>query len=118
MAFSLGLNFKSNQTVSAKTPMTGQYYSVPHDLTFSDISLDGTYMGWVGGLQKVEFENIQSQRYGDLQDASGGTVGGVQLLDQGWRQALLPLDLLVTAAKYRLQCGRGLNHGLRVDIDR
>jgi hypothetical protein len=78
VAFSLGLNFRSNQTVSAKTPMTGQYYSVPHDLTFSDIALDGTYMGWVGGLQKVEFENIQSQRYGDLQDASGGTVGGVQ----------------------------------------
>jgi hypothetical protein len=35
-------------------------------------------MGWVGGLQRVVFENIQSQRYGDLQDANGGTVGGAQ----------------------------------------
>jgi hypothetical protein len=78
VAFSLGGNFKSNQTVSAKTPMTGQFYAVPHDLTFSNIGLDGTYMGWVGGLQRVVFENIQSQRYGDLQDANGGTVGGAQ----------------------------------------
>jgi hypothetical protein len=78
VAYSLGLNFKSNQTVSAKTPMTGQFYAVPHDLRFSDISLDGTYMGWVGGLQKAVFENIQSQRYGDLQDANAGTAGGVQ----------------------------------------
>ena len=78
VAFSLGLNFKSNQSVSAKTPMTGQFYAMPHDLQFSDISLDGTYMGWVGGLQNAVFENIQSQRYGDLQDADGGTVGGVK----------------------------------------
>jgi hypothetical protein len=78
VAFTVGLNFRSNQTVSAKTPKTGQFYAVPHDLKFSDISLDGTYMGWVGGLQNTVFENIQSQRYGDLQDANGGTVGGVQ----------------------------------------
>ena len=78
VAFSLGWNFKSNQTVSAKTPITPQFYAVPHDLTFSDINLDVTYMGWVGGLQRVVFENIQSQRYGDLQDANGGTVGGAQ----------------------------------------
>jgi hypothetical protein len=77
VAFTLGVNVKSNQTVSAKTPMTGQFYAVPHDLIFSDISLDGTYMGWVGGLRNAVFENIQSQRYGDLQDANGGTVGGV-----------------------------------------
>jgi hypothetical protein len=78
VAFSLGVNFKSHQTVAAKTPMTGQYFSVPHDLTFSDINLDGTYMGWVGGLRDTVFDNIQSRRYGDLQDANGGTVGGVQ----------------------------------------
>jgi hypothetical protein len=78
VAFTVGANFKSNQTVSTKTPMTGQFYAVPHDLKFSDISLDGTYMGWLGGLQKAVFENIRSQRYGDLQDANGGTVGGVR----------------------------------------
>ena len=78
VAFSLGANVKRNQTVSAKMPMTGQFYAVPHDLTFSGVSLDGTYMGWVGGLRKAVFEDIQSKRYGDLQDANGGTVGGVQ----------------------------------------
>jgi hypothetical protein len=77
VAFSLGVNFKSNQTASAKTPMTGQFFAVPHDLTFSDISLDGTYMGWLGGGQNVVFDKIRSHRYGDLQDAHGGNVGGV-----------------------------------------
>jgi hypothetical protein len=77
VAFSLGVNLKSNQTASAKTPLTGRFFAVPHDLTFSDISLDGTYMGWLGGGQNVVFEKIRSNRYGDLQDAHGGNVGGV-----------------------------------------
>ncbi len=77
VAFTLGTNFKSNQTVTVQTPQTGQYVAIPHDITFSNISLDGTYMGWVGGAQNAVFENIQSQRYGDLQDANGANVGGV-----------------------------------------
>jgi hypothetical protein len=77
VAFSLGVNYKRSQTVTAKLPLTGKYFSVPHNLTFTNVSLDGTYMGWVGGLQSALFENIQSERYGDLQDAKGGTVGGV-----------------------------------------
>jgi hypothetical protein len=77
VVWSLNPNFRSNQTVDAKTPFTAQYFAVPHDLRFSDISLDGTYMGWVGGAQNAVFENIHSRRYGDLQDAGGGTVGGV-----------------------------------------
>jgi hypothetical protein len=77
VAFSLGVNFKSNQTVIHNTPVTAQNMAVPHDLKFSNINLDGTYMGWVGGLRDALFENIRSQRYGDLQDAQGGNVGGV-----------------------------------------
>ena len=76
VAFALGANFKSNQTVTAKTPNTAQYVAVPHDLKFSNVTLDGTYMGWVGGLRHALFENIESQRYGDLQDAQGGNLGG------------------------------------------
>ncbi len=76
-AFSLDVNFKPNQTVTAKTPITGQYAAVPHDLTFSNIGLDGTYMGWVGGTRSAVFENIRSLRYGDLQDANGNNVGGM-----------------------------------------
>lgn len=78
VAFSLGVNYRRNQTVNAKMPMTGQIFAVPHDITFSNVTLDGTYMGWVGGLQNALFENIRSERYGDLQDAHGETVGGVK----------------------------------------
>ncbi len=77
MVFSLSKNYKSRQTVTAKTPLTGRYVAIPHDLTFSDISLDGTYMGWQGNAANVLFENVQSHRYGDLQDADGKNVGGV-----------------------------------------
>jgi hypothetical protein len=78
VAFALTSNFKRAQTVSSNTPTTGDYYAVPHDLLFSNVTLDGTYMGWVGGLQNAVFENIHSVRYGDLQDAAGGNVGGVK----------------------------------------
>jgi hypothetical protein len=77
VVFSISQNFKSNQTVTAETPRTAQFFAVPHDLTFSNITFDGTYMGWVGGVQNVVIENIRSHRYGDLQDAKGENVGGV-----------------------------------------
>jgi hypothetical protein len=77
VVFQFSPNFKSNQTVTAKTPINGQFFAVPHDLVFSDVTLDGTYMGWVGGAQNVVFDHIRSHRYADLQDANGGNVGGV-----------------------------------------
>jgi len=77
MVFSLTKNYKSNQTVSGKTPITSQYVAIPHNLTFSNITFDGTYMGWQGNASDAVFENIQSHRYGDLQDANGENVGGV-----------------------------------------
>ncbi|HEY3658343.1 MAG TPA: hypothetical protein VGL34_25515 [Steroidobacteraceae bacterium] len=77
MAFSLSANWKSNQTVTGKTPETTQYAAVPHSLTFSGVDFDGTLMGWQGNLQDTMFENITSHRYADLQDANGGTVGGI-----------------------------------------
>ena len=80
VVFSLSPNWKSNQTVTAKTPqttITAQYFAVPHDLTFTNVTFDGTYMGWVGGGQNIAFEHVRSHRYGDLQDANGQNVGGV-----------------------------------------
>jgi hypothetical protein len=77
MAFSLSANYKSNQIVTVKTPRTAQFMAIPHDLTFSNIELDGTYMGWQGNARNVLFEHIQSHRYGDLQDAKGRNVGGI-----------------------------------------
>jgi len=78
VAFSLNPNFKSDQTVTAKTPITAEFVAIPHDLIFANISLDGTYMGWVGSARNAVFENIHSLRYGDLQDAAGGNVGGMR----------------------------------------
>lgn len=78
VAFSLGANVKRNQTIVAQAPMTGDAYAVPHDLSFSNIQLDGTYMGWVGGVRNATFQNIESLRYGDLQDANGDNVGGIK----------------------------------------
>jgi len=77
MAFSLSQNWKSNQTVTGKTPYNSEYLAVPHHLTFSHITLDGTLMGWQGNVQDVMFENIASLRYGDLQDSHGEHVGGI-----------------------------------------
>ena len=49
VVFQFSLNYRSNQRVIGKLPLTAQFYAAPHDLTFSNITLDGTYMGWVGG---------------------------------------------------------------------
>jgi hypothetical protein len=62
---------------------------------------------WVG-LQATEL----------ARDHQAVEAGGVQLLDQGLRQALFAFDLLMIAANHRPQGGRGLHQGLRVDIDR
>jgi hypothetical protein len=51
--------------------------AVPHDLEFSNIDLDGTYMGWQGNAQNLTIKNVKSHRYGDLQDATGTHVGGI-----------------------------------------
>jgi hypothetical protein len=77
VAFSLSANYKSDQRVTSATPRTPQYMAIPHDLVFSDIDLDGYYMGWQGNAQNVTFEKIRAHRYGDLQDANGENVGGV-----------------------------------------
>ena len=63
--------------------------------------------------QRVGLQAAQLAR-----DHQAVEAGGVQLLDQGFRQALLALDLLMIAADHRPQGGRGLHQGLRVDIDR
>ncbi len=76
VVFSLNPDYKSNVTVNAQTPASGEYLAIPHDLTFSNVSLDGTYMGWVGSVRDAVFENIASHRYGDLQDSGGGSAGG------------------------------------------
>ena len=77
MAVSFSKNFKSNQVVTRETPLTSEYVAIPHEVTFTDIDLDGTYMGWQGNVQDATFQHIHSHRYGDLQDANGANVGGI-----------------------------------------
>lgn len=77
MAFSFTENYRDNQTVLRNTPATAKYLAVPHGLTFSNIDLDGIYMGWQGNVQDAVFEHIRSHRYGDLQDVNGGNIGGI-----------------------------------------
>lgn len=77
VVFSFGLGFNSNQTVTSSTPETSTYMSVPSDLSFSNIKLDGTLMGFVGTLRQTTFNHVTSNRYSDLQDSSGNNVGGL-----------------------------------------
>ena len=77
MAFSLHFGYNSGQNVTRAIPFTSAHLSVPHNIQFKDIDLDGYYMGWQGQIQNAEFEHIRAHRYGDLEDANGGNVGGV-----------------------------------------
>ena len=60
------------------------------------------------GLQAAQF----------TRDHQAVEAGGMELLDQRFRQALLALDLIAIAADDRPQGGGGLNRGLSVDIGR
>jgi hypothetical protein len=77
VVFSMNYGLKAHETVTTKLPVTPEWFAIPHDLQFTNVVFDGTYMGWVGAVRDALFENIQSHRYGDLQDAAGGNVGGV-----------------------------------------
>jgi hypothetical protein len=78
MVFASIFGYKSNQNVSRQTPNTSQYFAVPNNISFSNIDLDGYYMGWQGSFQNALFEHIRTHRYGDLQDDQGGNVGGIK----------------------------------------
>lgn len=75
--FSSLSGYRSNQTVTAKTPIDANYAALPNNLSFENIDLDGYYMGWQGGYQQSSWTLIRAHRYGDLQDSSGGAVGGL-----------------------------------------
>jgi hypothetical protein len=69
--------YNSNQTIDAKTPIDANHLSLPNNIEFTDIDLDGYYMGWQGKIRNAVFQRIRAHRYGDLQDSSGGNVGGI-----------------------------------------
>jgi len=80
MAFSFTLGYDSNQEPMAQGTNNWTAVpnlSVPSDIHFSDITLDGYYMGFQGTLQNSSFTDIVGKRCGDLQDNAGGNVGGM-----------------------------------------
>lgn len=77
LVFSAAVGFNSNQDVTRQTPLTSQYCSSPGNFTFSNITLDGYYMGWQGRIHDTTFTHVRAYRYGDLQDDSGKRVGGI-----------------------------------------
>jgi hypothetical protein len=77
VVFQFSGNIRSNKTITATSSRSAEYVAVPHDMTFTNVTFDGTIMGWVGNVQNATFEHIRSHRYADLQDASGGTNGGL-----------------------------------------
>jgi hypothetical protein len=77
MVFSSILGGNSNGSYNHQMLWTSEHYSIPSNITFSNIDLDGYYMGWQGQFQNATFEHIRAHRYGDLQDDQGGNVGGV-----------------------------------------
>jgi hypothetical protein len=62
------------QTVTPNTPHMAPYFAIPHDLVFSGITLDGTYMGFQGSAQNLLISNVVSLRYGDV--INDGGLGG------------------------------------------
>lgn len=58
------------------TPVNATTAAQPRNLSFDGFTVDGCYMGWVGGGNNVKMRNIVSLRYGDLEDSSGNNKGG------------------------------------------
>ena len=77
MAFASMVEFKSQQTVTRETPYTPATASMPHNVRYENIDLDGYYFGWQGIYHNATFHNIRAHRYGDLQDEKGENSGGV-----------------------------------------
>lgn len=82
VAFNFYLGYNSNTSAVDPGP-AGDWagvkssLSVPNDLHFSHITLDGYYTGFQGTVRNSTFDHIVAYRYGDLQDSSGANVGGI-----------------------------------------
>jgi hypothetical protein len=77
MAVAFSPNWKSNEAVNGKTPHSTPFADIPSKVSFTNVYFDGTLMGWQGNVRDAVFDNVQSHRYGDLQDAGNGNSGGI-----------------------------------------
>jgi len=76
MVFSMTYGIKPDTLIAPGLAITPGAFAVPKGLRFSDINIDGAYMGWQGSAQNMTIEHVRAWRYGDLQDAAGENVGG------------------------------------------
>ena len=78
VAFGFNVGWLSDQRLRPGQPFNGSTAAIPTHLTFSDLVLDGVYMGFVGSARHSTFARITSLRYSDLQapDGDSVTMGG------------------------------------------
>lgn len=55
----------------------GGVLSIPSSVLINGIEMDGSIMGFTGSATNLVINKAVRRRYADLQDAAGGTVGGV-----------------------------------------
>jgi hypothetical protein len=62
--------------ITSSTTATSANSTSPSEIYFNNVIVDGCLMGFVGNPTSWQVNNLTSLRYSDLQDASGGNVGG------------------------------------------
>jgi hypothetical protein len=81
IVFSMTYGIKADSTVDVYSRIIPATIAVPSNLIFQDITIDGAYMGWQGNARDLLISHVRSLRYGDLQDADGGEIGGASIVD-------------------------------------
>jgi hypothetical protein len=81
VAFSMTYGAKPGVLMFPGMAVTPVAFAVPRHLRFEDMTIDGAYMGWQGSAQDLTIRHVRAYRYGDLQNAAGGQVGGASLAD-------------------------------------
>ncbi len=80
MVFSMTYGIKPDTMIRAGLAITSAYFADPSGLHFSNIKIDGAYMGWQGSARNMTIEHVRAWRYGDLQDSAGKNVGGASIV--------------------------------------
>ena len=75
MVFSFSTGYPNGWTTVKGNPDNNRP-AVPHNITFSHITLDGFLMGFQGTVQNATFDHIRAYHYGDLQADDNTQAGG------------------------------------------
>jgi hypothetical protein len=75
--FSFDAQWKPGSTIAIDTPQNSSYLVLPVGIQIIDCRFDGYLMGFVGCAGGLLAQGNVFARYADLQDAHGGTIGGI-----------------------------------------